>query len=407
MSGSTVTNAAAREVGHVRAKKTMTEPLSEQEFCRCPGDTRIARDGTCTACGKDASGYYALAHRCVDLRATVAKLTEERDGLRKRVESLNETCAAYKEQTKELLARLVDESGRRIQPATTSNAPPVPERQDDRICVVWAEEPGVPVGLQKTEGSIVVAVGATVSHVAYYRAQRLSKSLQQFLGQESNEDLTRERDQLRAQLAERDAATARVAELEAQVRYDAQLLRQNTTTVEELNSLRAQLAERDAMVAEAKGLLAVAQSTFGGHKSRDWCERRDALLTNTAQAAADYEARIRAPLEAQVAALMSYVRWLDNHGSLEIEADDAETMLERYSVAEIKYKDEQQTRFMQGNTAAAAEAHDAGVRRRATAAVKSVRDEAVKLADHHCVVQVLRWLDRAIAALSTAGKEET
>lgn len=206
---------------------------------------------------------------------------------------------------------------------------------------------------------------------------------------------------------ERDAATARVAELEAQVRYDVQLLRQKTASVEEFNSLRAQLAERDAMVAEAKGLLAVAQSTFGGHKSRDWCERRDALLTNTAQAAADYEARIRAPLEAQVAALMSYVRWLDNHGSLEIEADDAETMLERYSVAEIKYKDEQQTRFMQGNTAAAAEAHDAGVRRRATAAVKSVRDEAVKLADHHCVVQVLRWLDRAIAALSTAGKEET
>lgn len=235
-------------------------------------------------------------------------------------------------------------------------------------------------------------------------------------------ELTEERDTLRATVAkleqERDKLQKEIDRWRSHD-WEGKIIEAVTAGQEQLrenDQLRAQLAERDEQIAALREYVSDWRDEIYCSPSsteqrevvkQNFLAKMDGVLTGTAQAAAAHDERIKDPLEAQVAALMSYVRWLDNHGSLEIEADDAETMLERYSVAEIKYKDEQQTRFMQGNTAAAAEAHDAGVRRRATAAVKSVRDEAVKLADHHCVVQVLRWLDRAIAALSTAGKEET
>lgn len=384
-----MTNAAAREVGHVRAKKTMTEPPSEldrfhQEFwqelhelgvdvqTQCDSEWFLTRKEISRRLHFDAEKFSERVEvlsiaEIRTLRATVAKLTEERDGLRKRVESLNETCAAYKEQTKELLARLVDESGRRIQPATTSNAPPVPERQDDRICVVWAEEPGVPVGLQKTEGSIVVAVGATVSHVAYYRAQRLSKSLQQFLGQESNEDLTRERDHLRAQLAERKAERD---ELRDQL---AKLREMNDRQANTIGLLDKKVAEREAILTrerdEALTSVVVLRDALSRHQTK----------------------HIKSTFTSSPVCICCTQTYGDG-----CKAD-----------CEIKLALTQTAQAAAAFVASIEERVRAEERRRIVAELTSWSRRFAHVSDPNTAVEVARQFDRAIAALSTAGKEET
>lgn len=164
--------------------------------------------------------------------------------------------------------------------------------------------------------------------------------------------------------------------------------------VKQRDQLRAQLAEREGYVAVAQGLLFRCRTVtkmVAGSLDQEVTE-----FLNDAKAIAETQLAER---DGQVAALREFVEWLSRHGSLESESEDATTVVERYSTSELQHKDERIETLL-ADTAQAAAAHDERVRAEERERCINVVQETCKR-DHTGAICACA---DGIGALSTTGK---
>lgn len=198
-------------------------------------------------------------------------------------------------------------------------------------------------------------------------------------------ELTEERDTLRATVAKLTEKNDRQANTIG-------LLDKKVTKLTE---------ERDAL-----------QKEIDRWRSHDW-EGKIIEAVTAGQEQLRENDQLRAQLaerDGMVAALREFVEWLSRHGSLESESEDATTVVERYSTSELQHKDERIETLL-ADTAQAAADHDERVRAEEQQRIITELTDWVRrfahVADPNTAAEVARQFDRAIAALSTAGKEET